>query len=319
MPTWQDEGKFNQETIPVKLGSWSILLAIFLHSVLYGFVQRESGAPHTENKTHSGVVVESVERNFEAQRAGIEEGDVIQGWACGDATGEVRSPLDLNLIEIEHSSRGVVKLKGRRGAEQRTWTLGPDHWRINARPDLPEDLLALHREGRSLAKAGKIKDATERWRVASLLAKHDGWPSLPSWFLLRTAQALGSVHQWKEADAAYQEAIREASGDRYEIRAQMFRLWSDTFEERSDWVNAEKYGRLALAEDQRVAPETLASAEDSTRLGILASERGDIAKAEEYARQALSIRQRLVPGSIQIARSLTNLGDLASKRGDLAK
>jgi CHAT domain-containing protein/Tfp pilus assembly protein PilF len=99
----------------------------------------------------------------------------------------------------------------------------------------------------------------------------------------------------------------------------MFRLWAGTFEDRSDWANAEKYNRLALAEDQSVTPETLAAAEDITRLGILASKRGDIAKAEEYARQAWSIRQKLAPGSIQVARSLTNLGDLAWRRGDLAK
>ena len=303
----------------MKLGSQSILLSILLQMALYGFAQQESGAPHTESQTHSGVVVEGVVRNFEAQRAGLEAGDVVQSWVCGDASGEVRSPFDLAAIEIEQAPLGVVKLEGYRGAEQRTWMLGPDYWRIKARPELPEALLALYRDGESLAKAGKIKDATERWRAASLVAKRDGRPSLPSWFLFHAAQVLGDAHQWKEADAVYQEALQEASGDRYGIRAQMFRLWADTLEDRSDWANAEKTNRLALAEDQRAAPETLSVAEDITRLGVLASERGDIVRAEEYARQALSIRQKLAPGSIEVARSFTNLGDLARKRGDLAK
>jgi len=45
------------------------------------------------------------------------------------------------------------------------WGLGPGNWGIEARPNLPENpLLPIYLEGQKLATAGKLQEATERWR-----------------------------------------------------------------------------------------------------------------------------------------------------------
>src|SRR5215471_15057389 len=103
-----------------------------------------------------GVVVESTTRNQEAEKAGLEPGDILLTWNRGDAKGEVESPFDLSTIEIEQAPRGAVTLEGLREAEKRSWTLGPDTWGLETRPNFQGNLLSFYRERQELAKAGKL-------------------------------------------------------------------------------------------------------------------------------------------------------------------
>src|SRR5260370_18867083 len=116
-----------------------------------------------------GITVESVAKYFEAEKAGLQAGDVLLSWSRGDAKGEIKSPFDLSAIEIEQAPRGSVTFEGLRGAERETWVMGPDDWGIKARPDLPPDLLSIYLEGQELAKAGRSeerrvgKECRSRW------------------------------------------------------------------------------------------------------------------------------------------------------------
>ncbi len=52
-----------------------------------------------------GITVESVAKYFEAEKAGLQAGDVLLSWSRGDAKGEIKSPFDLSAIEIEQAPR----------------------------------------------------------------------------------------------------------------------------------------------------------------------------------------------------------------------
>src|SRR5258708_32746163 len=69
-----------------------------------------------------GVVVEFLTMGQEGERAGVQPGDVLLRWSRGSETGEIGSPFDLNYLKVEQASRGTLKLEGRRGAEERTWS-----------------------------------------------------------------------------------------------------------------------------------------------------------------------------------------------------
>src|SRR5215510_1307483 len=63
-----------------------------------------------------GVVVEEVAKYSEAEKAGLQEGDILLNWRHGDGNDDIRSPFDLSKAEIEEAPRGKVTLGGIRGA-----------------------------------------------------------------------------------------------------------------------------------------------------------------------------------------------------------
>ena len=266
-----------------------------------------------------GLVVESVTKNSEGEKAGISEGDVIRSWTRVDVKGEIESPFDLSEIETEQEPRGRVTLEGTRGELKLAWVIGPDKWGIQTRPSLPSALLAIYSEGQDLVKTGKLNDAAERWRVAAAEGRKLQCSWLGPWLLFRAAEALANARQWTDSKSFYQEGIREAAGASPEARAQLLHAWAQAFEQQNDSANAEKYQQEALREIQKAGPETLTVAESLTDLGDIARSRRDLNKAEDCYRQGLSINERLAPGSLAVARSLDRLGSVALDAGDLAK
>jgi CHAT domain-containing protein/Tfp pilus assembly protein PilF len=265
-----------------------------------------------------GVVVEFVLKNSEAEKAGLAEGDVILRWTQGDAKGEIGSPFELSEIEMEQEPRGRVMLEGIRGGTKQTWLIGPDKWGIQARPSLPGSLLAFYREGQELAKTGNVSEAAERWRSAANSQIYQcSW--FRTWLLFHAGEVLADGQQWTKSDALYQEAIEQASEARPEVKGELLRNWADTFHQRGDLVNAEKYYRHAELESQKAGRENLTTASNLNELGATVRERGDLNKAEEYLGQALQIERKLAPTSVAVAKSLNNLGDAADDRGDVAK
>src|SRR5262245_24804090 len=81
-----------------------------------------------------GIVIEEVLKSAEAEKAGVHEGDVLLRWSRGDARGEISSPFDLLLVEIEQAPLGDVTLDGIRGEEKRVWVIGADDWGLKTRP-----------------------------------------------------------------------------------------------------------------------------------------------------------------------------------------
>src|SRR5437762_5756370 len=193
-----------------------------------------------------GVKVEQVAEKSAATVAGLQEGDVIISWRRGDANGEIESPFDLRVVEIEQRPRGSVTLTGFRGDEKRQWELGANDWSVSARPMLPEPLLSSYRDGEKLADAGKAPEGAEQWsRIASEVKEPDS-SVVRLWLLSHSAELLAKKQQWKQADNFYQQAIQQTAGARPEIAAMLLADWASTFQKRNDWANAEKYYQQSM-------------------------------------------------------------------------
>jgi len=149
-----------------------------------------------------GVVIEAVKNNLEANKAGLQGGDIVLNWSRADARGDITSPFDLVEVEVEQGPRGEVTLEGWRGAEKRGWALRPGPWAVRARPNLPDGLLANYQEGEKLAKAGKLQEAVAHWRLATGAAQYTQFPWLSYWFAFHAGEMQDDVEQWKEAGTA---------------------------------------------------------------------------------------------------------------------
>ncbi len=266
-----------------------------------------------------GLVVESIAKNSEGDKAGLAEGDVILSWTRGDVKGEIESPFDLSETEMEQEPRGQVTLEGSRSGLKLAWAMGPDKWGIQARPTLPSTLLTIYREGQELAKAAKLNEAADRWRAAADEGQKYQCPWLGPWFLFHAADAMANARQWKDSDALYQVAIKQAAKGNPEVRAQLLQALARAFEHQSDGASSEKYQKAALKEIQRLGTDRLAAATSLNGLGRLADDRGDLAKAQEYFYQSLEIGEKLAPGSLAVSKSLNGLGAVADETGDPAK
>jgi CHAT domain-containing protein/Tfp pilus assembly protein PilF len=264
-----------------------------------------------------GVVVEEVARNSGGDKAGLKQGDLLLTWSRGDSKGNIESPFDLHEIEIEQQPRGNVMLEGLRGTEHRAWAMVPEDWHVSTRPDLPENLLSIYQQGYELAKAGKLKDAAERWRAASVEAQsiHSSW--LPGWFLFRAATMLADGRQLKDAADAYQDALQQTSQTNPKIAIELLENLVSAYVELGDRDKAEAYAQQALSKSLE-SGESLSTVEALRYLYKVAWERGDLDKEDAYARRGLTIVQKLAPASFPAARMLLNIGVVAHLRGDLA-
>ncbi len=264
-----------------------------------------------------GLVVESVAKNSEGEKAGLAEGDILLDWSRGDARGQIESPFNLSEIETGQEPRGRVTLDGTRNGVHQTWVIGPDKWGIHARPSLSSPLLAIYREGQALAKAGKLAEAAEQWRAAAGQKHACSW--LSAWFLFHGAEAFANARQWNYSKDLYQEALGRAASSMPEVRAQLLQAIAEVFQQQSDLANAEKDLQEALKEIQRSGSNRLAAAVSLNSLAVIADELGKLAKAQEYFQQALAINERQAPGSLAMATSLHGLGSIADERGDFDK
>jgi tetratricopeptide (TPR) repeat protein len=70
----------------------------------------------------------------------------------------------------------------------------------------------------------------------------------------------------------------------------------------------------ALANNERLAPNSLQMASSLNSLGAVAADRGDFARAEQLFQQALAIHETLAPNSLQVASTLQNLANLARQQ-----
>ncbi len=267
----------------------------------------------------SGVVIEKVVKNSDGERAGLKEEDILLRWSRGESKGEIESPFDVSLIQIEQASRGAVTLEGESGSEKTVWILGAGDWGLRTRPNLPLHLLTLYREGQTLAEAGKLTQAAERWQSAAGQLNRTQPTWLHPWLLSHTAEMFTKARQWKESDDAYQEAMQQAAATGPEVKAQLLRAWAMAFQQRSDWTNAERCYQQTMAEIEKSGAETMFLAETLNRMGFSLRKHRDLAKAEDYYGRALAIEHKLAPGSLAVAKSLNGLGNIADDRGDLDK
>jgi len=277
-----------------------------------------SQVPSTCAEVKPGVIVETVSRNSEAEKAGLAEGDVILAWARGDVKGEIRSPFDLSKIEIEQKPRGQVTLSGLRGSVTQAWTMGAERWGLVTDPNLNEPKQAILREGQELAKANKLAEAVGRWRTAAAGVEDSSCAWVAVWFLYHSAFQFADAKRWKDSDQLYEEAVTSSANADPAVRTILFLTWASRYWQRLDLQQYGTMNQRALDESLKLSDENLAMAAALNGLGISAMSSGDLHKGAEYYRKALAMREKLAPGSLDVGMSLNNLGEIARKTGDLA-
>lgn len=82
---------------------------------------------------------------------------------------------------------------------------------IGSAPEMPDLLLAAYRQGQQLAQDGKLAEAADRWRAATLEAEKSPPGGRRLWLFSRTAGLLENARQWKEADDLYRQSIQETA------------------------------------------------------------------------------------------------------------
>ena len=287
--------------------------------IILGVRATSGAAAIAASRDFSGVVVEGVEANSAAEKAGIQKGDILLRWSGVGNGGELLSPLDLLAIEEEWSPRTAINLYGLRKGKTRTWALRQENWGMTARPQLPEALATSYRwpsrsssrSAEQLAKTGRIAQAAALWNKAAV-ENEKAHPALAAWFEFRAATLLSlpssGARRWKQADEAYARAVRDASGSESAVRVQLLQAWAASYMQRGDFAQAEKKYEQAIAESSPLGEDSLTLAANMDNLGMLFWKRGDLTRAGEYCRRALAIRTKVAPNSLALAQSLDSVG-----------
>ncbi len=264
-----------------------------------------------------GVVVEALNRHQAAQKAGLQEGDLILSCRRGGANGPIDSPFDLTEVEIEQNPRGPVTLQGLRGGQKKIWAMGPAEWGLKTRPQMDGPIVAAYAATLELCKSGKQAEAAQRMRSISITLPAATW--LRSWALSRAADFLVEGRQWKDADTLYQEAVQEATKAGPGIAALQLQTWARSSRQANDLESAARHFQEAVDTVRKIQPENLTLASGLFSLGSMALLRSHLEQAEKYYQQSLSIRSKLAPASLSVAEILRLLGSLEDKRRNLEK
>jgi len=171
-----------------------------------------------------------------------------------------------------------------------------------------------------LARADKLIEALDFWRRAAVEARKTPPTWLEVWLLFHVANSLSDAHQWADAENAYHVALERAKSAGPAMTAQILEAWAWTSELRNTTGGeAQRLYLEAIAENQKLNPESLAVARLLKRIGVMLRQLDDLTQAEDYYRRALTIAQKVAPNSLDVGRILLDLGRIAYKRGDLTE
>jgi CHAT domain-containing protein len=260
-----------------------------------------------------GVVVLDVQKGGDAEKAGLQEGDILLRWSRGDASGELELPFDVSWVDIEQRPRGQVTFEGVRGSTSQTWVLKRDGtWKLKTRPNLKGQLLVTYLNAYQLVKKKRFAQAARHWQSVANQVPPGQAKDLVAWLLYLSADAFTNARAWREAKTLYEESTRRAISVRN--KTQLFWYWAYLPLGRSDFATAAK---LFQRGEYLAEPGSLMTALLQKDAGWAAMMRSDWTSAEAYAKRALEIRQKLAPGSSEVASVFNVLGWLETERGDV--
>ncbi|MEM7353357.1 MAG: CHAT domain-containing tetratricopeptide repeat protein [Acidobacteriota bacterium] len=272
----------------------------------------------------SGLVVEVAQVGFAAHEAGLVEGDLLLTWervatppeSPQSATGELRSPFDLDEVELEQAPRGELTLLGTRGGRPLRVRMPLGEWKLRTRPRFAAARLARYKAARGLIEEERIEEGLRQWQ--ELAATEDSAPIDATWLLLRVASTAAG-HQMEDlVERAFQAARKRAEAlGNPRLQAWVADARARHLRSRNRFESAAAAFRETLERRQARSPTSLATAKSLNDLGSLAMNRGDLKTAESYFRRALTLRERLAPLGLDTAKSLNNLGNVALFRGEL--
>jgi CHAT domain-containing protein/Tfp pilus assembly protein PilF len=296
----------------------TILAALILPLLSFAAIAQTSRTLHTPPSLNRGLVVESVADGLEAETAGLKSGDVLLGWKTRLGSGRLESPFDMPSLWYEQASRVRVTLEGTRNGRKKAWVLGGDSWGISVRPNFTAPLFSVYQRAQALTLAGKLSEAHNFFRAAANTEQRSvSWLSV--WFLSHQGELLGGQKAWPLVDGAYRHAVEESGDLRPEVRAEIFRQWSDQFASRDDFENAKKYRQEALHEWLKLGRETVAVADTLLSISEIQLRQRDYDGAAADLSQSMIIGDKIAPTGIQAVVTSANSAVLYQDRGELDK
>ena len=280
-----------------------------------------SAAQNTEQEAARGVVVEEVGEGSALAKAGIEPGDVLLSWRrlpsppanLDEARGEFDSAFDWMWLVVEQAPRGTVELIGRRGREERVFTVALGLWEAEVRPWMPARLRDEYLLGRMDLDGGNTTSAAIRWEGVASTALD--W-RVRCWMKLRIGKLWVKQRAWDKAHTAYRLAIEVTEEN--VSRSLVLRGIGEVYLEQGDLVLAQHTFESASEALQRAyKAESLALARNLTNFGIVASRRGDLRGAIDIFERALQIQEEQAPNSLGMAASLHHSGIALGSLGDI--
>jgi CHAT domain-containing protein/Flp pilus assembly protein TadD len=267
------------------------------------------------SNSQSGVVVEWVMPESEAEKDGIKPGDVIDGWSRAVEHGTIDSPFSFTWVEIEQKPRGPLRLEGLRGTEKLSWKFSTDQMGLRVRPLMPDHLAHTYEEALALADAGKIREAAELWRGAAheTTASDPDW--LASWLLTRAAESLSRAQRGKDGSLFFEEAVQRCPQNALRVKALVLKSWAESMRQEDEPEKSESLFRAALEQLGPAGERSLLAASLMEGIALAKYTRNEAVQTKEVLTKSLAIRQEVAPESSAVASSLLWLG-AAEMNGD---
>jgi CHAT domain-containing protein/tetratricopeptide (TPR) repeat protein len=269
--------------------------------------------PDANGPITAGVVVEKVEPAGAAARASLRRGDVLLSWRRGAAAGDLRSPFDVSLVEIEQSPRGTVRLTALRDGRPASFDLAPRRWRMTTRPNFAAPLLDLSVAGTREMEANRIPRGLAAWRDLAGRLGAAGRNADGAWLACRIAESAARAGRWTEAQESYRDAVRLSASESGGLQIGVSDSYATALLRRNLFGAASAEYRKALPIASRDAPDSLAVAFVLEGLGSVEESAENFAAARDFFSRALVIRQRIAPDSLAVAESLGALGRVAAE------
>ena len=277
---------------------WNVAFALLVSCVLYAACEAK------------GIIVESVEPNSPAAKAGIEVGDVLLTYAGKD----LMTPAALDFWIRTNVGTEEVTVGLKMGRDERTVKVQPGPLDVVTRPELPKDALDKYRTGQDALRAENRKEAAAEFAQAASLVDS---ASAKAWRLLRAAQVVEEsdpTNALETLGRAWEE-MGKAPAD--PVSWSVCLMVASLYERSRKFDEAVEWYERALGTAQVLAPCSMNVALSLYNLGNIAFRRGELDKAEEYYTRSLEMKECLAPGSLEVATSLNNLGCIALDGDDL--
>ncbi len=115
---------WQSSTIPIDRGFFALALLITFNVVPVAAGQTAASACERKSSrtqpdvVKHGVEVEQVDKGYEANRAGLQKGDILLRWSRDGQGGAIESPFDFFQLTVEQRPLGVITIEGLREAKR---------------------------------------------------------------------------------------------------------------------------------------------------------------------------------------------------------
>jgi len=260
------------------------------------------------------LIVEAVTPEGLAAAAGIRTGDRLLAYA-GQT---LLSSFHLRALEENTISERPLMLEWQRDGQIGEMTLPAGELGVEARPEMPDAVLALYLQARQEQQAGRVEEAARQSEKAAHRAVASGDIAASVFLFFEAGLSHEQLRTWAQAIEMF-EAGRQATASQ-EDPASLIPLLlrsGSCYENIPDYAKAVSCYEHALVLAEQGAYR-IWKARCLHHLGLVAQSRGDPASAQDYHICALAIREALDPDSLEMAYSLNSLGVVAWKRGQLS-